>query len=206
MKMKNWTLAGALALAAGTAGLLTGLPCANEAVAQEAQAVVGEPAPAFTLQDETGATHSLEQYRGKIVVLEWTNPQCPFVVRHYNAGTMAGLAETAGDDMVYLAVNSSHFNTPEDSAAWRAQHGLSYPTLQDAPGDTGRAYGARTTPHMYVIDAEGVLAYAGAIDDDARGSAESPTNHVAAAVAALRAGERPDPSSTQPYGCTVKYE
>lgn len=183
------------------------LPVAGGAAfAQDAQAVVGEAAPAFELQDENGTTHTLAQYRGRIVVLEWTNPQCPFVVRHYNADTMENLAQQAGDDVVYFAVNSSHFNTPADTLAWKAQEGFAFPTLQDASGDVGRLYGARTTPHMYVIDSEGVLAYAGAIDDDPRGSTASPTNYVSSALAALRSGGRPDPSSTQPYGCTVKYE
>jgi peroxiredoxin len=204
--MRNWTLTAALSFASATT-LLVALPTLSPAAhAQESQAVVGQPAPSFTLQDEEGTTHSLEQYRGKIVVLEWTNPQCPFIVRHYNAGTMANIASHAGDDMVFFAVNSSHFNTAADSQAWKEQRSLTFPTLQDSSGDVGRLYGARTTPHMYVIDAEGVLAYAGAVDDDPRGGTTEPTNHVLAAVTALRSGARPDPSSTQPYGCTVKYE
>jgi peroxiredoxin len=173
------------------------------ALAQSAP--VGEPAPAFTLTDQAGQTHTLESYRGKVVVLEWTNPECPYVVRHYNADTMENGATAWGDDVVWLAVDSSNFVTPESSAAFAAAEGFSYPTLQDPSGEVGRAYGARTTPHMFVIDAEGVVRYNGAIDDDPRGRNESPTNYVNAAVTALLAGEAPEVAQTEPYGCSVKY-
>lgn len=172
-----------------------------------ANPVVGEAAPSFTLVDETGTTHNLADYRGKIVVLEWTNPQCPFVVRHYEANTFETM-DAGYDDaqVVWFAVNSSHFNTAADSAAWKAEQGFAYPTLLDTDGTVGHLYGARTTPHMYVIDAEGVLRYAGAIDDAPRGGNPNATNYVAAAVDALLAGGAPAVSSTEPYGCTVKYE
>ncbi len=175
----------------------------STAAAQEA--VVGQPAPDFTLVDEAGQSHTLSDYRGSTVVLEWTNPGCPFVVRHYEADTMETLAGEHGD-VVWLAVNSSHFNTAEDSAAWKSEQGLSYPTLLDTDGTVGHLYGARTTPHMFVIDAAGTLAYAGAIDDDPRGRNDEDTNYVAAAIDALAAGEAPAVSSTDPYGCSVKYE
>lgn len=168
-------------------------------------AVVGAPAPAFTLTDEAGNQHTLADYAGKTVVLEWVNPECPYVVRHYAADTMETTSAGFGDDVVWLAINSSHFITPEDAQAFKTAEGFDYPVLLDADGTVGHAYGARTTPHMYVIDTEGVLAYAGAIDDDPRGSVPEPTNHVVAAVAALQQGARPDPSSTDPYGCSVKY-
>lgn len=172
-----------------------------------ARAVVGQPAPDFTLQDHEGRTHRLADYRGKIVVLEWTNPECPFVVRHYNARTMQRLAQTlAGDDFVWLSINSTHHNRVEQTLESIQTYGLPFPVLQDQSGDVGRLYGARTTPHMYVIDAQGVLRYAGAIDDDPRGRSENPDNYVQRAVAALRAAQPVDPSSTQAYGCTVKYE
>lgn len=173
------------------------------AIAQDA--VVGQPAPDFTLVDEAGETHTLSDYRGSTVVLEWTNPGCPFVVRHYDADTMETLAADH-PDVIWLAINSSHFNTAEDSATWKAEHGFAYPTLLDTDGTVGHQYGARTTPHMYVIDAEGTLAYAGAIDDDPRGRNDEDTNYVALAIEALEAGEAPATSSTEPYGCSVKYE
>lgn len=204
--MKKLLLNAALVVAGAGAWIATSGPCGNEAVAQTATAAVGQPAPAFTLVDEAGATHSLSDYAGKIVVLEWTNPQCPFVVRHYNANTMETLHQTYGDDIVFFSVNSSHFNTAADSQAWKAAESLTWPTLLDTDGNVGRAYGARTTPHMYIIDPQGVLAYAGAIDSDPRGNQADATNYVSAAITALTAGNRPDPSSTEPYGCTVKYE
>ncbi|MEX2207981.1 MAG: redoxin domain-containing protein [Myxococcota bacterium] len=170
-------------------------------------AAVGKPAPDFTAMDETGASYELAKLRGKAVVLEWTNPDCPFVERHYSADTMEKLATTLGaKDVVWLAVNSTHSNTPADTKAWKAAQGFAYPTLQDADGTIGHLYGARTTPHLFVIDADGVLRYAGAIDDDPDGDSATPTNYVGKAVAALLASSTPDPSETKPYGCSVKYK
>ncbi len=171
-------------------------------------AEVGKPAPAFTLKDESGKEHSLARYKGKIVVLEWTNPGCPFVRRHYQAGTMQKtLAGFDAKKVVWLAVDSTSSNTPEKSSDWKKLKGFDYPVLQDASGTVGRAYGAKTTPHMYVIDEEGVVRYAGAIDDDPRGSRkEGVTNHVKAAVDALLSGQPVPASTTQPYGCSVKYK
>ncbi len=175
--------------------------------AQDATAVVGEAAPGFSLQDESGATHTLAQYEGQVVVLEWTNPECPYVVRHYDVDTMENLATTyGGQDVVWLAVNSSHFNTADDVTAWKSAEGFEYSTLLDVDGSVGHAYGARTTPHMFVVAADGTLAYAGAIDDNPRGNNDDATNYVDGAVAALIAGDSPSPSSTDPYGCSVKYE
>jgi len=170
-------------------------------------ATVGQPAPDFTLTDQAGTEHRLSQYRGRIVVLEWINPECPYVQRHYGASTMTRLEQSFPDDkVVWLAVDSSHFVRPEDSQAWREQHSMAYPVLQDPEGTVGRLYGARTTPHMYVIDAEGTLRYSGAIDDDPRGRSEAPTNHVERAVRALMNGEQVPVQTSEPYGCTVKYE
>jgi len=170
-------------------------------------AAVGKPAPDFMSLDETGAAHKLSQYRGHAVVLEWTNSDCPFVERHYSADTMEKLAVALGaTDVVWLAVNSTHSNTPADSKAWKAEQGFAFPTLQDPDGTLGHLYGARTTPHLFVIDAAGVLRYNGAIDDDPYGKAAKPTNYVGGAVQALLAGGAPDPSETKPYGCSVKYK
>jgi peroxiredoxin len=170
-------------------------------------AAVGRPAPDFTAVDESGAKYELSQYRGKAVVLEWTNPDCPFVARHYSADTMEKLATTLdASEVVWLAVNSTHYNTPEDTKAWKTEQGFGYPTLQDPDGTLGHAYGARTTPHLFVIDAHGVLRYAGAIDDDPSGKSPAPTSYVGNAVATLLASGTPDPSETKPYGCSVKYK
>ena len=167
---------------------------------------VGQPAPGFTLKDESGGSHALERYRGKIVVLEWTNPECPFVQRHYAAKTMQRPLEGfAGKTVVWLAVDSTSHNTPERSKAWKAEQGFLYPVLQDPSGAVGHAYGAKTTPHMFVIDEKGVLRYAGGIDDDQRGHSATPTNYVEKAVNALAAGQPVSPSTSDPYGCSVKY-
>ncbi|HEY0092787.1 MAG TPA: thioredoxin family protein [Archangium sp.] len=171
-------------------------------------AQVGKPAPAFTLKDEAGKEHSLSQYKGKVVVLEWTNPGCPFVQRHYTADTMQKtFSGLDAKKVVWLAVDSTASNTPEKSAAWKKTEGFAYPVLQDASGTVGKAYGAKTTPHMYVIDEQGVVRYAGAIDDDPRGNKkEGTTNHVKTAVEALLGGKPVPASTTEPYGCSVKYK
>jgi peroxiredoxin len=170
-------------------------------------AEVGQLAPDFSLQDETGAKHALSQYRGKVVVLEWTNPECPFVRRHYADKTMQKtLAAYAGKPVVWLVVDSSQTNTPAKSAAWKKEQGFTPPVLQDASGAVGHAYGAKTTPEMYVIDTQGVLRYAGAIDDDPRGRNASAVNYVRQAVDALEAGKPVPVTTSQPYGCSVKYK
>ena len=167
---------------------------------------VGAAAPEFSLPDEQGAPHKLSDYRGKLVVLEWTNPECPYVKRHYREGTMEKLSEEFDSDVVWLAINSTRSNTPEESQAWKQEQGFEYATLQDAAGEVGHLYGARTTPNMYVIDSEGVLRYSGAIDDDPRGRTDRPRNYVSGAIEALLAAAAPDPSETRPYGCSVKYK
>lgn len=170
-------------------------------------ATVGAPAPDFTLKDETGKEHKLSQYKGKVVVLEWVNPECPFVVRHYKAKTMQTTWAGAGEDkVVWLAIDSTAHNTPEKSAAWKKEQGFSYPILQDPEGTVGKLYGAKTTPHMYVIDSEGVLRFAGGIDDDPRGRKEKPKNFVKQALAELLAGKEVSEKTSTPYGCTVKYK
>ncbi len=169
-------------------------------------AALDKEAPGFTLADADGNERSLKDFKGKYVVLEWTNPDCPYVARHYDADTMEKLANQLGaDGVVWFAVNSTHYNKPEDTRAWKEAQGLEYATLQDPEGTLGHLLGARTTPHMFVIDGEGVLRYEGAIDDDPRGRSDSPTNYVSGGVQALLAGNAPDPSQTRAYGCSVKY-
>jgi len=178
---------------------------ASSALANGAE--VGKAAPSFELEDEAGKVHRLSDYKGKVVVLEWTNPECPFVKRHYAAKTMETTHKGfAGKDVVWLAIDSTSHNTPQKSAAWKKEAGFSHPVLQDPSGATGKAYGAKTTPHMYVIDGEGVVRYAGGIDDDPRGKSAKPNNHVKAAVTAVLAKQVPPAQSTKPYGCSVKYK
>ncbi len=190
-------------LALTIAALVAGI--AFVATAAETPAI-GAPAPPFSLADENGTLHSLNDYKGKMVVLEWTNQECPYVQRHYRKDTMQKLATTFENDVVWLAVNSTRDNTPADTKEWKQEQEFQYATLQDPEGVVGHLYGAKTTPDMFVIDAEGVLRYAGAIDDDPRGRADAPTNYVNVAVQAILASTDPDPSQTRPYGCSVKYK
>lgn len=170
------------------------------------QLSVGDAVPDVPLLDENGKAHKMSDYRGKLVVLEWTNPDCPYVQRHYDANTMEKLASELGaSGVVWFAVNSTYYNEPGDTLSWKKRQGFDYLTLQDKKGELGQIMGARTTPHMFVVGPDGKLAYGGAIDDDPRGRAESPSNYVSAATRALLDGVEPDPSSTQPYGCSVKY-
>jgi len=192
--------------AATTPATTTTLPVTTSPVGN-ASVAIGAPAPDFTLTDENGKTHTLSQYKGKTVVLEWTNPDCPYVKRHAEKRTMHTLAAAfTKRDVVWLAVNSTHSNTAEKSRAYRAEKGLPYPTLQDASGSVGKLYGAKTTPHMFVIDQAGVLRYMGAIDDDPHGDAEKPSSYVESALTAVTSGTAPASSSTKPYGCSVKYK
>jgi peroxiredoxin len=180
-----------------------------------AAATVGQPAPDFSAPDLQGKTVSLADFKGKFVVLEWVNPECPYVRRHYTSGNMPSLQkEIATKDVVWLAVNSSNpssgeFKTPEEMAKWLGQQGAApKAALIDKDGQVGRAYGARTTPHMYVIDPQGKLIYAGAIDDKRWASTEetkSARNHVRAALGEAMAGKPVSVAATSPYGCSVKY-
>lgn len=180
--------------------------------ARPQNAELGQLAPAFTLRDLNNRRRTIDEFAGRIVVLEWTNPHCPFVKRHYESGNIPGLQSRFRDSgVVWLLVQSTRTDHGQYMAPGRltAQLGTwrSRPTatLLDPDGAVGRKYGARTTPHLYVIDRSGKLVYMGAIDDDPRGDAERVTNHVAPVVEALLAGRPVTPSSTTPYGCSVKY-
>jgi peroxiredoxin len=181
------------------------------AVPASATLAVGTAAPDFTLTDAAGKTHKLADYRGKTVVLEWINPNCPFSRRQAVETVMTDL-QKQNPQVVWLAINSTaqgHQDYLEPSAhlEWNQKHGIAYPILYDSSGATGRAYDARTTPHMFVIDAQGKLVYNGAIDNDPPGrlAKGERANHVATALAAVAKGQAADPSSTKPYGCSVKY-
>ncbi|MET0680450.1 MAG: thioredoxin family protein, partial [Burkholderiales bacterium] len=184
--MKRLALTAAFALAAAAT-----LPAAATSV--------GLPAPDFSAPDLQGKPVKLSDFKGKYVVLEWVNPECPYVRRHYNTGNMPELQkEVATKGVVWLAVNSSNpssgeFTPPEQMAKWLADKGgAPRATLIDKDGKIGRLYGARTTPHMYVVDPQGKLIYAGAIDDKRWASADetkSARNHVRAALDEAMAGK-----------------
>ncbi|AQT68443.1 Thiol-disulfide oxidoreductase ResA [Anaerohalosphaera lusitana] len=164
-----------------------------------------EMAEDFALLDEEGRKVRLSDLRGKIVVLEWTNYDCPFVQRHYEADTMEGLEAKYGDHVVWLAINSTHYSDTAGNKAWVEEQGLAYPVLDDHEGEVARAYGARTTPHMFVIDREGYVVYEGAIDNDPTGrGADEPVNYVDEALKRLVLRKDVEVSETKPYGCSVK--
>lgn len=169
-------------------------------------AAVGSAAPDFTLKDQDGNEVSLSDFTGKVVVLEWINWDCPFVMRHYEAETFAKLADHFKDqDVVWLAINSTHYATSEKDKEWIGQYGLPYPILSDGSGEVGKMYDAKTTPHMYIIDKTGTLVYAGGIDDDPKGESEKPTNYVKKALEEVLAGNDVSVPESKPYGCSVKY-
>lgn len=178
-------------------------------------AKIGAPAPAFTELDSSGEKVSLSDFAGKTVVLEWTNDGCPFVQNQYRSGNMQKTqAEATGQGVVWLTVISSKpgsqgYVTGKQADALTAQRGAK-PTqvLLDPDGSMGRAYGARTTPHMYIIKPDGMLAYNGAIDSIASADVNDipkAKNYVLASLSSLEQGKAPDPALTVPYGCSVKY-
>ncbi len=201
-------IAGAAVAAALTAGALI-------ASTANAETTIGQQAPDFTELNTAGEQVSKADFAGKTIVLEWTNDGCPFVQKHYNSGNMQATQENAVDeDTVWITVISSKPGSQGYVSAAQADELTTSrgatPThvLLDPDGSMGRAYGAKTTPQMYIIKPTGELAYNGAIDSipSARvGDIENATNYVNAALTALDAGEAPDPALTVPYGCSVKY-
>ncbi len=178
-------------------------------------AEVGQPAPDFTLTDLNGQTHRLSDYRGKTVVLEWMNQECPFVVKHYDSGNMPATQKAAtADGVVWLTINSGRPGAQGDFVParvekWAKATGAAYTAyMRDQDGKVGRLYGAKTTPHMYVITADGTLVYNGAIDSIRsanKADIAKAENYVNSALAAIKAGQPVKTSSSQPYGCSVKY-
>lgn len=173
---------------------------------------VGQPAPAFTLTDTQGRTLTLEALKGKVVVLEWTNPGCPFVVRHYGAGSLQALqAQAQAMGAVWITVNSTNPDHKDflPAPALQAKLGqwktAAAHVALDAEGTVGKAYEAKTTPHLFVIDAQGKVAYMGGVDDDPRGTKANRIPHVAQALEALKVGKPLAVTTTAPYGCSVKY-
>jgi peroxiredoxin len=188
-------------------------PARGERVAaSQPGAAVGKEAPGFELVDTDGKKVSLASLRGRTVVLEWFNADCPFVKYAHGGGPLDGMAERwAKKNVTWLAINS---NAPgkqgsgrDRNAKARADWKLPYPVLLDENGAVGKAYGARTTPHMYVIDARGILVYAGGLDNAPLGTAEGGTllPYVEQALEAVTSGKPVKTRETKPYGCSVKY-
>lgn len=197
---RSFAFAAALTLAAGPA---------------LAAPAIGQPAPAFTIKDGAGQTRSLSEFKGKTVVLEWTNAGCPYVQKHYESGNMQGLQKGAAKDgVVWLTLISSApgkqgYVSPAEAKTWKATTGAgSTAVLLDPTGQVGHAYEAKTTPHMYVVNPAGTLVYMGGIDDKPTAdpaSLKGATNYVAAALSDVKAGRPVAKAVSKPYGCTIKY-
>ncbi|HUT01865.1 MAG TPA: redoxin domain-containing protein [Phycisphaerae bacterium] len=185
-----------------TVWLIVGVVAVGPLWAKPVKAAAG--ALGFTLEDQTGKEVNLADFAGKIVVLEWINPDCPVSRSFYTNGKMKALAtECAAKGVVWLAINTTDYWTNAKNKAWVDKNKLPYPILNDQSGKVGRAYGAKTTPDMRVIDKAGKLAYSGAIDG--KGAGGKKVNFVAQAVGELLAGKKVSRPKTRPYGCSVKY-
>ena len=180
-----------------------------------AKVAVASAAPDFTLLDSNGKTRSLAEFKGKIVVLEWNNPQCPFVGKHYNSGNMQKQqAEATAAGVIWLTINSSatgkqgDIDGPGANAYVAKVGGKQTAYLLDPQGKAGHLYGARTTPHMFVIDQTGVLRYMGGIDSIASTDQDDltkATQYIPQVLAELAAGKPVSVTTSEPYGCSVKY-
>jgi len=176
---------------------------------------IGKPAPAFTLKDTSGKEHSLADFKGKLVVLEWVNHGCPFVKKHYESGNMQKVqAESVGSGAVWLSICSSapdkqgHMSAEDAAAKAKEVDSKANAYLLDEDGTVGKAYDAKTTPEIFIINEEGLLVYKGAIDDKPSANSadiEGAVNHVTAALKEIKGGKPVTVSSTKPYGCSVKY-
>jgi peroxiredoxin len=169
---------------------------------------IGAKAPDFSLQDQNGKVVNLHDSLGKIVVLEWTNPQCPIVQRHYAAKTMLTLySQYQEKGIVWLAINSSNYATNESDQQWATEQNIPYPVLNDASGSTGHAYHATNTPNMFIVGTDGSLLYEGAIDNDPEGDMTSgKINYVHQALDEILSSKAVSVPQTKPYGCSVKYK
>uniref|UniRef100_UPI0040488FB3 redoxin domain-containing protein n=1 Tax=Rheinheimera sp. TaxID=1869214 RepID=UPI0040488FB3 len=194
-----------LVLAASAAVFSLGLAAAPQ---------VGAPAPDFTVVNSKGNSHSLKDFAGKNVVLEWTNHDCPFVVKHYSGNMQALQAEMKQQDVVWLSVISSapgkqgHVSGAKADELTASRSAMPTAVVFDESGVVGKAYDAKTTPHMYVIDKAGVLQYMGGIDSIPSAKVDDiakATPYFANAAKAVLTGKTPDPAVTKPYGCSIKY-
>lgn len=182
----------------------------------KAEALPGKIAPAFEVADAQGKLHSLSETKGKWVVLEWFNKDCPFVKKHYESGNMQALQKKyTAQNVVWFSVISSakgkqgHLSKDEALLVAKEQNSSATSILLDETGTMGKLYGAKTTPHMFIINPEGTVVYAGSIDDNDSANPEvikKSTNYVAAALDSSLSGKKVAVSSTKPYGCSVKYE
>jgi cytochrome oxidase Cu insertion factor (SCO1/SenC/PrrC family) len=178
--------------------------------------VVGQPAPNFKLNDVNGRVVSLSDFKGKTVVLEWNNPDCPFVKKHYGSGNMQKTQAAAKKDgVVWLSINSSaegkqgHMDGAKAKGVIAAVKAQPTAYLLDPNGVVGKGYDAKTTPHMYIVNKAGTLVYAGGIDDKPTpnpADIDGARNHVLAALAEMKAGKPVSVSTSRPYGCNVKYK
>ena len=195
---------------------LLALPALAFAASLHAAPAVGQAAPDFALRDAAGKTVKLSDYRGKYVVLEWTNPGCPYVKKHYNSGNMgATQADAKAKGAVWLSINSTEkdswdYMEPRKLEAWlKERKAQATATLLDEEGTAGRAYGARTTPHMYIVDPQGKLVYAGGIDSIPSANPDDiakAVNYVKQGLAEALAGKPISAATTRPYGCSIKYK
>ncbi|QCB47281.1 redoxin domain-containing protein [Hydrogenophaga sp. PAMC20947] len=176
---------------------------------------VGQAAPDFTLSDTSGKSVTLSSFKGKPVVLEWNNPGCPFVRKHYNGNMQALQKAFTTQGVIWLTINSTEKGSVDHMTAaqlerWMTTKGASpSATLMDIDGQVGRAYGARVTPHMYIVSAQGALVYAGGIDSIPSARAvdiEKATNYIRQGLDELLAGKPLSTPTSQPYGCSIKYE
>jgi peroxiredoxin len=212
MQSRLLAVPAALVLSLGALALTQDPPKPKPQPEAPKGAEVGKPAPAFTLKSLDGKEVKLSDYKDKIVVLEWFNPGCPVVQRHHDKDSLkTTAADLTKDGIVWLAINSGAAGKEGSGAdankKGAEKWGLKHPILLDEEGTVGRSYGAATTPHMFVIDAKGVLAYAGAIDNDPNGEMkpEERINYVRDAVASLKKGEAVKTPTSKAYGCGVKY-
>ena len=196
--------------------LITGLAALSLSGLLAAAPEVGEPAPDFSVVDTAGETRTLSEFEGQTVILEWTNHECPFVVKHYEPGNMQDQQRMARDehDAVWLSVISSsegaqgHVSAEEADELTESRDAYPTAVLLDEDGTMGQAYGARVTPHMYIIDAAGTLRYMGGIDSNPSRNVEDipdATQYVVVALEEMAAGEDITDTVTRPYGCTVHY-
>ena len=182
---------------------------------QSPRAEINKPAPDFTLTDLSGKTHSLHDYKGKIIILEWFNPDCPFVKASHTKGPLKtqGNQISKKKDTVWIAINSGAPGKQgaglEHNQRMKKKYNMQYPIFLDESGEVGRLYGARKTPHMFIIDKQGILRYMGAIDNDPfaekTSKGEKTINFVNLALQAIENGSEVATTETRPYGCTVKY-
>lgn len=175
---------------------------------------VGQAAPDFTLTDINGEEHTLSEYTadGQTVVLEWFSPACPFVKKHYRDDTMTMIniqKDMKDEDIVWIRINSAKSSHPygnlDNNKEAAEKWGITTPLLMDSTGEVGKAYGAKRTPEMYIVDAQGVLAYHGAIDNRSDAAAPGDINYVKNALQEIVAGETVSVTTSKAYGCSVKY-